>query len=83
MRWAENIARIGENRNAYGILVGKYEGKKAMGKTQTRWKDNIKTNFRKVEWSGMDWIDLIQDWDPWRGLVNTAINLRVQTLVNS
>jgi hypothetical protein len=64
-------------RNAYRILVGKPEGKRALERRGRRWEDNIKMNFRKMGWGGMDWIDLAQDRDQWRALVKTVINLRV------
>jgi hypothetical protein len=57
--------------------VGKPEGKRPMGRPRRRWVDNIKINFREIEWGGMDWIDLVQDRDKWRTLVNTDVNLRV------
>jgi hypothetical protein len=64
-------------RNAYGTLVGKPEGKRLLRRPRRRWVDNIKMDFREVGWGGMDWIDLDQDRDQWRPLVNTVINLRV------
>jgi hypothetical protein len=66
-----------EKRNAYRILVGKPEGKKPLGRPGRRWEDNIKMDFREISWGGMDWIDLAQDRDQWRALVNTVMNLRV------
>jgi hypothetical protein len=66
----------GETRNAYRILVGKPEGKRPQGKPKRRWMDNIKMDLREIEWDGMDWIDLAQDRDQWRALVNTVMNLR-------
>jgi hypothetical protein len=77
MRWAEHVARVGKNRNAYTILVGKPEGKRPQGRPRHRWEDNIMTDLREIEWGGMDWIDLTQDRDQWRALVNTVMNLRV------
>jgi hypothetical protein len=62
----------GEKRNAYRILVGK-----PLGITRRRSADNIKMDLRETGWSGMDWIDLAQDRDQWRALVNTIMNLRV------
>jgi hypothetical protein len=77
MRWATHVARMGAHRNAYRILVGKPEGKRPLGRQKHRWVDNIKINLREIVWDGMDWIDLAQDRDQWRALVNTVMNLRV------
>jgi hypothetical protein len=77
IRRAEHVARMGEKRNAYRILMGKPEGKRSLGRPRRRWVDNIKIDLTDIGWDGMDWIDLAQDWDQWRALVNTAINLRV------
>jgi hypothetical protein len=68
---------MGEKRNAYRILVGKPEGKKPLGRPRRRWVDNIKMDLREKGWYDMDWIDLAQDRDQWRALVNTVMNLRV------
>jgi hypothetical protein len=78
MRWAGHVARRGENRNAYRILVGKPKGKRPLRIPRRRWVDNIKRYLREIGWDGMDWIDLAQDRDQWRALVNTVMNLRVQ-----
>jgi hypothetical protein len=75
MRWAGHVARMGAKRNAYRILVGNPEGKRPLGRPRRRWVDNIKMNLREVGWDGEDWIDLAQDRDQWRVLVNTAMNL--------
>jgi hypothetical protein len=75
--WAGHVARIGAKRNAYRILVGKPEGKRTLGIPRGTWVDNIKIDIRKIGWGGMDWIDLVQDRDQWRALVNTVMNLRV------
>jgi hypothetical protein len=77
MRWAGHVARMGEKTNAYRILVGKPEGKRLLGTPRRRWVDNIKMDLREIGWNGMDWIDLAQDRDQWRALVNTVMNLRV------
>jgi hypothetical protein len=77
MRWAGHAARIWENRNACRILVGKLEGKRPLGRLKGRWDDNTKMNLRKIGWSGMDWMDLAQDRDQWRAVMNTVTNLRV------
>jgi hypothetical protein len=67
----------GEKRNAYRILVGRSEGKRQLGRSRHKWEDNIKMDVREIGWVGMDWIDLAQDRDQWRTLVNTVMNLRV------
>jgi hypothetical protein len=67
----------GEKRNACRILVGKPEGKRPLGRPRRRWVDNIKIHIREIGWDGMDWIDLAQDRDQRRALVNTVMNLRV------
>jgi hypothetical protein len=68
---------IGAKRNAYRILVGKPEGKRPLGRPRHRWVDNIKMHFIETGWYGMDWIDVTQDRDRWRAVVNTVMNLRV------
>jgi hypothetical protein len=68
---------MGAKRNAYRILVGKSEGKRALGRTRRKWVHNIKMDVREIGWSGMDQIDLAQDRDQWRALVNTVMNLGV------
>jgi hypothetical protein len=77
MRWAGHVARMGEKRNAYRILVGKPEGKRPLGRPRLMWVDNIKIDLREIGWDGMDSIDLAQDRDQYRALVNTVMNLRV------
>jgi hypothetical protein len=68
---------MGEKRNACRILLGKPEEKRPLGRPRHRWVDNIKIEFREVGWGGMDWIDVFQDRDQWRALVNMVMNLRV------
>jgi hypothetical protein len=77
MRWAGHVARIGAKRNAYRILVGEPEGKRPLGRPRFRWVDSVKMDLRETGWDGADWIDLAQDRDQWRALVNTVMNLRV------
>jgi hypothetical protein len=68
---------MGEKRNAYRILVGKPEAKRPLGRPRRRWVDNINMDLREIGWDGVDWIDLAQNRDQWRALVNTVMNLRV------
>jgi hypothetical protein len=68
---------MGPKRNAYRILVGKPEGKRPLRRPRRKWVDNIKMDLREVGFGGMDWIDVAQESDQWRALVNTVINLRV------
>jgi hypothetical protein len=68
---------MGEKRNAYRILLGKPEGKRPLGRSRRRRVHNIKMDLREIGWDGMDWIDLTQDRDEWRALVNTVMNLQV------
>jgi hypothetical protein len=77
MRQAGHVARMGERRNVYRILVGKPEGRRPLGRPRRRWVDNIKMDHREIGRGGIDWIDLAQDRDQWRPLVNTVMNLRV------
>ena len=77
MRWAGHVARMGENRDVYRVLVGKPEGTKPLGRTRCRWEDSIKMHLQKGACGGVDWIDLAQDRDRWRPLVNMVMNLRV------
>jgi hypothetical protein len=77
MSWTGHVARMGEKRNAYRILVGKPEGKRPLGRPRRRWVDSNKIDLREIGWGGMDWIDLTQDRDQWRALVKTVMNLGV------
>jgi hypothetical protein len=75
MRWAGYIARIG--RKGMSILMGNPEGKRPLRRPRRRWEDNIRMDLREIGWDGMYWIDVAQDRDQWRALVNTVMNLRV------
>jgi hypothetical protein len=67
----------GEKRNAYRILVGKPEGKRPFGRPRRRWVDNIKMDLREIGWGRVDSIDLAQNRDHWKALVNTVMNFWV------
>jgi hypothetical protein len=58
LRWAGHVARVGERRGAYRVLVGKPEGRRPLGRPRLRWEDNIKMDLREVGLGGVDWIDL-------------------------
>jgi hypothetical protein len=77
MRWTDHVARIGAKRNTYRILVGKPERNIPLDVPKRMWVDNIKIYLREIVWGGMDWIDLAQDRDQWRALVNTVMKLRI------
>jgi hypothetical protein len=77
MRWTGHVARIGEKLNAYRILVGKPEGNKPIGRPRRRWVDSVELDLSEIELDGTDWIDVAQDRDQWRALVNMVMNLRV------
>ena len=63
MRLAEHVARMGERRGVYRVLVGKHEGKRPLGRPRRKWEDNIKMDLQEVGCGGMDWIELAQDRD--------------------
>ena len=77
MRWAGHVARMGERRGVYRVLVGKPEGKMPLGRPSRRWQDNIKMDLQEVGCEGIEKIDLAQDRDKWRALENEVMNLRV------
>ncbi|KAJ4441377.1 hypothetical protein ANN_11232 [Periplaneta americana] len=76
LRWAGHVARMGESRNAYRVLVGRPEGKRPLGRPRCRWEDNIKMDLRDVGYDGRDWINLAEDRGQWRAYVRAAMNLR-------
>ena len=76
-RWAGHVARKGARRGVYRVLMGKLEGKRPLGRPRHRWEDSIKMDLQEVGCGGMDWIELAQDRDRWRALLNAMINRRV------
>jgi hypothetical protein len=77
MSWAEHVARTGEGRDMYRVLVGKPEGKRPLGRPRRRWEDNIRMDPRELGCGFVDWMELAQDRDRWRALVSAVMNLRV------
>jgi hypothetical protein len=77
MRWAGHVARMGEGRNVYRVLVGKPEGKRPVGRPRRRWEDGIKMDLREIGCGGVEWTQLAQDRDRRRAVVSAVMNLRV------
>jgi hypothetical protein len=75
--WAEHVARMGERRGVNKVLVEKPEGKNPLERPKHTWEDNIKMDLPEVGCVGIDWIELVQDRNRWRALVNAVKNLRV------
>jgi hypothetical protein len=75
--WAGHVARMGEGRGIYRVLVGKPEGKRQLGRPRHRWEDNIKLDLSEIGFDGTNWIRLAQDRVQWQAFVNTVTNLRV------
>ena len=76
-RGVGHVARRGERRGVYRVLVRKHEGKRPLGRPRRRWEGNIKIDRKEVGSGGIDSIELAQDRDRWQGLVNAVMNLRV------
>ncbi|KAJ4443166.1 hypothetical protein ANN_04816 [Periplaneta americana] len=77
LRWTGHVARMGESRNAYRVLIGRPEGKSPLGRPRRRWENNIKMYLREMGYDDREWIGLAQDRDLWRAYVRAAMNLRV------
>jgi hypothetical protein len=77
MRWAGHVARMGEKKNVYRLLIGKPEGKRPLGRPRRRWIDNNKMHLLEIGLNVVDWIGLAQDRYSWRALVNSVMNLWV------
>ena len=77
IRWVGHVARILEGIIVYMDLVGKPAGRRPLGGPRRTWEDNIKMDLKEVWFGGMDWIELVQDRDRWRSLVNAVMDLLV------
>ena len=77
MRWAGNVAHMGEERGVYRVLLGKLDGRKQVGRPRHRWVDNIRMDVQEVGCGFMDWTGLAQDRDSWWTLVSAVMNLWV------
>jgi len=78
MRWAGHVERMGGEERRIQGFGGEPDGKRPLGRPRRRWKDNIKMDLQDVGCGDIDWIELAQDRDSWRALVNSVMNLRVQ-----
>ena len=76
LRCTGHVVCIGERRGAYGVSVGKPEGKRPIERPRHKWED-IKMDLSRVRWGGMDWIDLAQDRERWQAVLNAVMNLLV------
>ena len=77
MRWAGQVARMGEERGVYRVFVGKPEGKRSLVRPRRRCVDNIRMDLQEMGCGYVDWIGLAHDRDRWRKLVSAVMNLRV------
>jgi hypothetical protein len=77
MRWVGHVARMGEGRRVYRVLVGRPEGKRPLRRPKCSWEDNTKMDLREIGIGGTKWIQLAQDRVRWRACVNAVMNLRV------
>ena len=77
MRCAGHVTCMVVTRGAYRVLVGRSKGKRPLGRPRHRFEDDIKTYIQEVGWGGRDWIDLAEDRNKWRALVNAVMNFRV------
>jgi len=77
MRWAGHVVRMGEGRGVHRVLVGKPDGTRPLGRPRRRREDNIKMDVQEVGGGCLDWMELAQDRDMWRALVNTVMNIRI------
>jgi hypothetical protein len=78
MRWVGHVTHLGKSRGLYRVLVGKPEGKRQLERPRCRWEDNIKVDLQEVGCEGRDWINVAQERNSWRALVNAVMKLLVQ-----
>jgi hypothetical protein len=78
MRWTGHVARMGEGRGVYRVLVGRPSGKRPLGRPRRRWEDSITLDLRETGIDGANWIRLAQDRVQWRAFVNTVMYIRIQ-----
>jgi hypothetical protein len=77
MRWAGHVAHMGKERKVYKVSVGKPRGKRPLGRSRCRWEDGIRMDLREIGWESVEWIQLAQDRNRWRAVVNMVMNLWV------
>jgi hypothetical protein len=77
MRLAGHVARMGEGRNVYRVLVGKPEWRRPLERPRRRWDNGIRMDLEEIGWGDVEWIQLAQDRDRWRAVVNAVMNLSV------
>jgi hypothetical protein len=77
MKWAGHVARMGEERKVYRVLVGNPEGRRPLGRPRRTWENGIRMDLREIGLGSVDWIQLAQDRDRWRAVVNTVMDLWV------
>jgi hypothetical protein len=77
LRWVGHVARMGEGRGVYRVLIGRAEGKRPLERPRHRWEDNIKLDLREIRVDGANWLRVAQDRFQWRAFVNTVMNLLV------
>ena len=83
MRWVGHVARIGKSKGVCRVWVGRYDGKRQLGRPRRRWEDNIQIDLQEVKWKCVDWIGLVQDRDRWRKLVSATVNLGVSQIARN
>ena len=78
LRWAGHVTRMGNEKRAWTLLIGKPEGKRPVGRPKMRWENNVNHDLREVDYTGDDWKTLAEDGEGWRAYVHAVMNLRVR-----